>query len=94
MIFYCEQNLHCMIIINAFLMHQIPTVYEAQSAVHDTLQQYTASFNNALHTHCVPHSPPHPHAHTHTHAQTHTHTHTHTISSLSTSLSPPWIFTS
>ena len=67
-------------------MHQIPTVYEAQSAVHDTLQQYTASFNNALHTHCVPHSPPHPHAHTHTHMHKHTHTYTYNSLSLYQSL--------
>ena len=63
---YTLVTLYIIIIINAFLMHQIPLCYmcEARSAIHEQLQQ----FNNVLHLTLSLTLP-----HIHTHACVHTH---------------------
>lgn len=55
-----------LIIINDFFMCRIPLwlyTCETQSAMHETLQQYTIWFNWIMYYifHCIPHSPPRPH---------------------------------
>ena len=80
------------IIINAFLMCGLSLwlyMCEAQGAIHETLQQYTIQFNNALHISLYPSSPASTHWHTYTPTPTYTQSRNPSLPPLSSSLSPP-----
>ena len=97
---YMINELHCLkqiiiiIIINAFQMSRNALwlyVCEAQSVIHETVQQYTTWFNNALHISLCHSSSPATttRAHTHPHTRTHIQTRNPSLPPLCPSLSPP-----